>query len=100
MGSDIDIAYVADLARLELDAAAMARLGRETGAVLEYVDLLREVDIDGIEPTAHAAVLTNVWRDDVAAESFPRESMLANAPAEIDDELIKVPQVLPGEGMS
>ena len=54
----------------------------------------------GIEPTAHAAKLSNVWREDVPGESYAREDMLANAPAVIQGELIKVPQVLPGEGMN
>ena len=44
--------------------------------------------------------LTNVWREDRAGESFPRAEMLANAPALEDDTLIKVPQVLPGEGIN
>jgi len=43
---------------------------------------------------------SNVLRDDRAGTSFAREAMLANAPATIDNELIKVPQVLPGEEMS
>ena len=42
----------------------------------------------------------SVLRDDVPSEPFPREEMLANAPALIEDELVKVPQVLPGEGIA
>ena len=51
-------------------------------------------------PTAHAVEMKNVWRNDESKESFPREEMLKNAPDLVDDELIKVPQVLPGEGES
>ena len=43
---------------------------------------------------------SNVIRDDRVRESFPRELMLANAPAEVDQELIRVPQVLADEGMA
>ena len=61
---------------------------------------LAELNVDGIEPTAHAAPRTNVLRDDVAGIDFSRETMLSNAPEVIDGELIRMPQVLPGEGMS
>lgn len=43
-------------------------------------------------------MLTNVWREDAAEPSYDRDRMLANAPALIDGDLIRVPQVLPGEG--
>ena len=97
MDSTIDIKYVADLARLELSAEQADKLQRELGRVVEYIAELAEVDVTGVEPTAHAAPLTNVWREDVAKPSFQRSEMLANAPGTIHDELIKVPRVLPGE---
>jgi len=96
----IDVGYVAGLARLELDPETKVKLQKDMEGILAYIEQLEELDVSGIEPTAHAALLTNVIRDDVAGESFPRETMLANAPAEVDEELIKVGQVLPGEGMS
>jgi len=65
--------------------------------VVEYIAELGEVDVTGVEPTAHAAQLTNVWRQDEAKTSFPRETMLANAPGVIHGDLIKVPRVLPSE---
>ena len=64
----------------------------------DVVASLSELDLAGVEPTAHAAVLTNVWREDAAEPSYDRDRMLANAPALIDGDLIRVPQVLPGEG--
>jgi len=96
----IDVGYVAGLARLELDPETKVKLQKDMEGILAYIEQLEELDVSGIEPTAHAALLTNVIREDVAEESFPRATMLANAPAEIDEELIKVAQVLPGEGMS
>lgn len=54
----------------------------------------------GIEPTAHAVPRSNVLRDDVRGTPLGRDAMLANAPDTVDGELIKVPQVLPGEEMS
>ncbi len=97
MGQSIDIKYVADLARLELSPEQSEKLQNELGRVVEYIAELAEVDVDGVEPTAHAAPLTNVWREDCAKESFPRSEMLANAPGVIHENLIKVPRVLPSE---
>ena len=94
---EIDVSYVAELARLELDPEAVPRLQQDLESVLSYIDKLKELDVDNIEPTAHAADLSNVWRDDRAGTPFTRDDMLANAPATVDEELIRVPQVLPGE---
>ena len=97
MSSAIDIKYVADLARLELSSEQAEKLQGELARVVEYIAELGEVDVSGVEPTAHAAQLTNVWREDEAKTSFPREAMLKNAPGIIHENLIKVPRVLPGE---
>ncbi|MCK4983061.1 MAG: Asp-tRNA(Asn)/Glu-tRNA(Gln) amidotransferase subunit GatC [Victivallaceae bacterium] len=96
----IDVGYVAGLARLELDPETKVKLQKDMEGILAYIEQLEELDVSGIEPTAHATLLTNVVREDIAGESFPRTTMLANAPAEVNDELIKVARVLPGEGMS
>jgi aspartyl-tRNA(Asn)/glutamyl-tRNA(Gln) amidotransferase subunit C len=93
----IDVSYVARLARLELTAAEKPSLQRELEAIVGYIAQLKELDVTGIEPTAHAALLVNVWRADRAGAPFPRETMLANAPRTVNDELIEVPQVIPGE---
>jgi aspartyl-tRNA(Asn)/glutamyl-tRNA(Gln) amidotransferase subunit C len=97
---EIDVAYVAELARLELDSAEKERFQKDMESILGYIEQLNELDVTNIEPTAHAAPMTNVWREDKAGKTFPREKMLENAPATVDEELIKVPQVLPGEEMS
>ncbi len=97
MSSEIDIKYVADLARLELSAEQAEKLQSELARVVEYIAELGEVNVDGVEPTAHAAQLTNVWREDEAKASFPRDVMLANAPGIVHGDLIKVPRVLPSE---
>lgn len=96
----IDVGYVASLARLEIAPERKEKLQKDMEEILAYIEQLEELDVSDIEPTAHATVLTNVVREDVAGKSFPRETMLANAPADVDEELIKVGQVLPGEGMS
>ena len=100
MAESVDIAHIATLARLGLDAQAQAKLSREFASIVASVEQLKEVNVDGIEPTAHAVPLVNILREDVPGIPFPRETMLANAPDTIDKELIKVKQVLPGEGMA
>ncbi len=96
----LDVSYIAKLARIELSDDDKLHLQREMEDIVGYIEQLNEVDTTAIEPTAHAVALTNVMRDDQVQPSFPREQMLSNAPDVIDDELIKVPQVLPGSGMA
>ena len=99
--NDIDVGYVSGLARLELGPEEKRRFQSDMESILEYIQQLNELDVSGIEPTAHAAPLTNIWREDVPGATFPRETMLKNAPATVEGgELVKVPQVLPGEEMS
>lgn len=96
----IDVAHIANLARLQLSLEAAGKLAGEMESIVGYVEMLSELDVSGIEPTAHAVPRSNVIRDDVAGEPFPREAMLANAPATVDQELVRVPQVLADEGMA
>ena len=94
----IDIGYVAALARLELSEEQLPKLQKDLDNIVGYIASLSELDLTGVEPTAHAAALTNVWREDVPGEPFDRAPILANAPELMNGELIRVPQVLPGEG--
>lgn len=96
----IDVSYVAELARLELASDEKEKLQKDMEEILGYIALLGKLDVKDIVPTAHAVPLRNIWREDKAATPLGRDKMLENSPALIDDELIKVPQVLPGEGMS
>ena len=92
----IDIKYVAELARVELDDTQAAQLQQELAGIVGYIDELKKLNVDGIEPTAHAMPRTNVWREDAAKDSLPRQTMLKNAPAIVAEELLRVPKVLPG----
>ena len=96
----IDVAHIASLARLKLAPDAAEKLRKEMESIVGYVEMLSELDVSGIEPTAHAVPRSNVLREDRSGTPAGRETMLFNAPATIDNELIKVPQVLPGEEMS
>ena len=75
-----DIQHVANLARLELDDAAVEKFTAQIGTILEYVDTLSRVDTDGVKPTSHAIFLTNAFREDDVATHLDTDTALANAP--------------------
>jgi len=88
-----DVEHVARLARLELSDADKERMRRELDSILSYIDKLRAVDTEGVEPTSHAMPLTNVMREDVTRPSFPQSDMLANAP-ERSGDFFRVPKII------
>jgi len=91
--SDINIDYVANLARLALNPQEKEVFSRQLGDVLKYIEKLREVDVSQVEPTAHAFPVCNVWADDVPQAGLPVSEALRNAPEQRDD-MIVVPVVV------
>jgi aspartyl-tRNA(Asn)/glutamyl-tRNA(Gln) amidotransferase subunit C len=87
------VRWVAHLARLELDEDTLQLLAQQLGAILDYVDQLKSVNTDGVEPMAHPLVMSNVFRADQAAPSLSVAEALANAPARHGD-FFGVPAVL------
>ena len=77
---DMDIRYVAHLARLQLSEAEMTTISAQLKDVLAYVEKLNELDVSNVEPTAHATPLSNVWRADEVRPSIDPERILKNAP--------------------
>ena len=88
-----DVEHVARLARLELSDADKERMRRELDGILGYIDTLRALDTEGVEPTSHAVPMTNVMREDIPRPSYPQSEMLANAP-ERNGEFFKVPKII------
>jgi aspartyl-tRNA(Asn)/glutamyl-tRNA(Gln) amidotransferase subunit C len=88
-----DVRWVAHLARLELTDAELETMTRQLGAILDYVDSLKQVNTEGVEPMAHAVEVQNVFRPDTAAPSLPVDAALANAPDRRGD-FYGVPAVL------
>jgi len=78
------VLHVARLARLELDEHDVERMAAELSKVLEHVDRVRELDLDGVEPTSHAVDLAGVMRPDEPVPCLPREAALAAAPEPVD----------------
>ena len=90
---DIDVNYVAHLARLALSPEEAQKFGSQLGQVLGYIEKLGEVDVTGIEPTAHAFPLINVTRSDVVEPSMNHEHAMRNAPAQANG-LFMVPKIV------
>ncbi len=91
--SDFDIHYVAKLARIELTPEEELKLGDQLGHILGYVAKLKEVDVSGVEPTAHAFPLVNVMRPDEVTGSLDHDEAMKNAPAKAGG-LFVVPKIV------
>lgn len=91
--SEIDLDYVANLARISLTPQEKDRLSGQLEHILGYFQKLSEVDVDGVEPMAHAFALDNVWQEDEPVPGFTPEEALANAPAQRHQQIV-VPKVV------
>jgi len=93
LNSDLNIDYLANLARLALTGAEQERFSRQLGDILQYVEKLKQVDVGGVEPMAHASPVFNIWQEDVARPGLPVEQALSNAPAKRQNMFV-VPKVV------
>jgi len=84
---------VARLARLELSDADLAVMAKQLSAILDYVDQLKQLNTDGVEPLAHPLPIQNVFRPDEPVPSLSVDEALKNAPARVGD-FFAVPAVL------
>jgi aspartyl-tRNA(Asn)/glutamyl-tRNA(Gln) amidotransferase subunit C len=91
--SPAEVEHVARLARLALSAEEKERMRQELEGILAYIDKLRALDTEGVEPTSHAVPLTSVMREDTPRPSLPQDEMLANAPERAGD-LFRVPRII------
>jgi aspartyl-tRNA(Asn)/glutamyl-tRNA(Gln) amidotransferase subunit C len=78
------VLHVARLARLELTDDELERMAGELSGILEHVERMNELDLDGVEPTSHVVQLENVLRSDEPRPSWPREKILEAAPDPAD----------------
>ncbi|HEX5433407.1 MAG TPA: Asp-tRNA(Asn)/Glu-tRNA(Gln) amidotransferase subunit GatC [Candidatus Angelobacter sp.] len=100
-----DVAYVADLANLELTAEERARMVKDLDSILSYIDRLNELDTSNVPPMAQVFANTSAggsvsnkervpaWREDSLQTSLPHDEALRNAP-EKDKDFFKVPKVI------
>lgn len=88
-----DVEHVARLGRLALTEAELERMRVELAAILQYIEKLKAVDVEGVEPTSHAVPLVNVMREDEVEPSVDREAMMRNAP-DRSGEYFRVPRII------
>ena len=91
--TEIDVKYVAHLARISLSPAEEQKIGAQLGNILGYIEKLRELDVSNVQPTAHAVPLINVVRADEIQPSLSNEDALRNAPAQANG-LFLVPKIV------
>ena len=86
--TELNVAYVAQLARLNLTDEETQLFQKQLGEVLKYADKLREVDVSHVEASAHAIPIFNVFREDEARDWFTAEEALSNAPRKANNLFI------------
>jgi aspartyl-tRNA(Asn)/glutamyl-tRNA(Gln) amidotransferase subunit C len=91
--TQLDVKYVAHLARLQLSSDEEKKLSAQLGHILGYIEKLNELDVTGVEPTAHAVPMVNVTRPDEIQPSLPHDEALRNAPARANGLFI-VPKIV------
>jgi aspartyl-tRNA(Asn)/glutamyl-tRNA(Gln) amidotransferase subunit C len=74
------VLHVARLARLRLSEDEIPRMSSELSSVLDHIEKISELDLEGVVPTSHVIELENVFRADEPRESWPKESILEGAP--------------------
>jgi aspartyl-tRNA(Asn)/glutamyl-tRNA(Gln) amidotransferase subunit C len=78
------VLHVAKLARLRLADDEVDRMAGELSKILEHVETMNELDLEGVEPTSHVVDLTNVLREDEPRPGLDRETALEQAPDAAD----------------
>ena len=91
--SDLDVAYVARLARINLSEAEAKVFQKQLDDVLKYVEKLRQADVSQVEAAAHTLPIFNVFREDAPHDWFTAEEALSNASRQANGLFI-VPKVV------
>ena len=89
----MDVGYVAKLACVDLTEEEKTLFQGQLDQVLHYVEQLNELDVSGVEPTAHAIPVFNVLREDVVGSSLKHDDVIANAPSAADGH-VRVPKII------
>ena len=86
--SDETIEYVGILAKLDLSDEEKEAAKKDMGRMLDYIDMLNQLDTEGVDPMSHVFPVHNVFREDVVTNGDDRENMLANAPEQRDGAFV------------
>lgn len=90
-----DVDHVAALARLGLSAAERESLRAELESILDYVDQLRQLDTEGVEPTTTLVQIRTPLREDRVTSEESAEALIAGAP-DCEGTFLRVPKILQG----
>jgi len=88
-----DVEYVSKLSRLSFGEDEKKDFVEKLNSVVEYIEKLEEVDVEGVKPMYHAVDVKNVFREDEVKPSFKREDMISNAP-DVEGGCFRVPKVV------
>lgn len=91
---EINIDYVANLARLELSDEERAKLGSQLSSILDHFNKISAVDINGVEPMAHAQKVFNVWREGDEPGQTYSPKVLENIAPHFSGDQVTVPRVV------
>ena len=93
MEPQLDVAYIAELSKLDLSPEETERFSQDLNQILEHVRKLDAWDTEGVEPMYHPLPAFDALRADVPGESLPNAAALANAPAAQEGQF-RVPKVV------
>ncbi len=91
--SNEETLHIAKLSKLEFSDDKLDKMSKDLSEIVDFANALAGVDVDGIKPTAHILDIKNVFKKDVAQESYKREDILKNAP-EAQGGCVSVPKVV------
>lgn len=87
------VEYVAHLARMELQSKELEKLSQQLQHILDFIDKLKEVNVENIQPASHILPINNVLREDLPKDSLSSEKALKNAPGR-EGNFFSVPKVI------
>ena len=88
-----EVRHLSVLTRINMTDEEVEIMSDQMADILESIEVLRQVDTEGVEPTGHSVDLDSVMREDVSSDSIPLEDALSNAPL-IEGDFIRVRAVL------
>lgn len=91
--SNETIEYVGILAKLELSEEEKKQTKADMENMLDYIDMMNELDTEGVEPMSHVFPMHNVFREDIVINGDDREALLSNAPEQKEGSF-KVPKTV------
>ncbi len=88
-----EVKHIANLSRLKLTDEEVLKYANDLSSIVDFANTLSEINVEGIEPTAHILKIQNVFREDKVEPSYDREELFTNAPTK-EAGCISVPKVV------